>query len=178
MNSSIAFDVTTVTLPTGKERMLCARAALPHLTAPISFDLTDHAATMYIASLRPNPGARPLVVVADVDGLCLKNHGASVTNAAERVVAEIGPALAQLHGVALVDLEWIAVDSEGFYDRWWPARDSLEFQPLLAPAASGIPNRSKEAFHATYPKAGFALTRELVWMVVNDTCHGRTNAVH
>ncbi len=176
MNSPIVFDIVTENLPPGCERMFSARLGLANLSAPFSFDATKQPSTMYVASIRAAARARPVVLVGDLDGLCLRNTGVSATNAAERVIGEIGPLVAQLHGCDVADLDWVAIDSEGHFDRWWVAQGVPEFQPLLAPPGSEAANRSKDAFKDSYPHAGHALFLQLLKMVVTDPCHEARSA--
>lgn len=122
--------------------------------------------TTYVASIQEAAG--PLVLVADVEGLGLHNEGVSATNAAHRIAVEIGPALARLHGSEVQQLQWVALDSMGQFDRWWWTPDAVEFQPLLPPPGSTAAPRSKQAFYDAYPFAARELMLQVVAAALGD----------
>ena len=166
--NDIEFDEVNVKLGDRQARIYSMGLRFASIGQPVYIPAHGQVTT-YVATIRAESG--PLVLVADVDGLGLRNIGVSATNAAQRIALEIGPALARLHGCAPEALHWVALDSEGRFDRWWCSRDPVEHQPLLTPAGSTAEPRSKQAFYDAYPGAARELMLHVIAAALMDPRH-------
>jgi hypothetical protein len=169
----VHLDAMMVAIAGGTRPLMSTRMLMRFAGGKVEFPDDHTPCGLYLQVLSPALGAAPLVVVADVDALGMKNPGTSATNAAAGIVATCAPGIASAMDCSTTDLQWVCRDSMGYYDRWLPATDGrgeVAFAPLMHPQSSEQ-HRTQAAFEASYPAIAAVLIKHMVRMAVTDPRH-------
>lgn len=165
------FYTIPATAPQGGYEIFCTRIAMENTSARPRVAGDQELCSLYLLAARRMSNQQPIALVADVAGLGIPNVGASATDAADAVVRQFGPLVAQVLSCQPADIGWVCVGPDARYDHWKSAGDRAMVQASpIEGTTPGLPPRCREAFDDLYPDL-YDLNLRMVWLALHDPVH-------